>query len=128
MKQIRWKLLIRYLFSELRLRKREVKLRLMSPRLEVLGQNVGLGDVEEPVDQSTADLECVDVAPEKLVALENLNDLPTVLFDEGLVASAEHVEHLGRFLDDDFLEPRPRFQRPENPFEESGLVRSPETN
>lgn len=94
MKQIRWKLLMRYLFSELRLRKREVKFRLMSPRLEVLRQNVGFGDVQEPVDEPTADLQGVDVAPEKLVALENFNDFPAVFFHEGVVVPAEHVQHL----------------------------------
>lgn len=128
MKQMRWKLLIRSLFSELRLRKREVKLRLVRARLEVVGEDVRLGHVQEPVDQARAHLQGVDVALEELVALEDLHDLLAVLLHEGLVVAGQHVEHLGALFDDDILESHPGLEGPEDALEQSRLVRSPGRN
>ena len=128
MKQMRWKLLMRILFSELRLRKSEVKLRLMRARLEVLGEDVSLGDVQEAVDEARTDLERVDVALEELVAVEDFDDFPAVLPHEGLVTTAEHVQDLGRLFHNDVLEAGARLECPEDALEETGLVKSPWRN
>lgn len=104
MKQIRWKLLMRYLFSDVRLRKSEVKLRLLSARLEVFGEDVGFGDVQETVDEAAAEFERGDVAAEEFVAFEDVDDFAAIFAHERLVVAAEDVQHLRRFLDDDVFE------------------------
>ena len=97
-------------------------MRLVRARLEVVGEDVGLGDVQEAVDEPAAHLEGVDVALEELVALEDLDDLLAVLLHEGLVVAGQHVEHLRALLDDDVLEADAGLEGPEDAFEETCLI------
>lgn len=79
---MRWKLLIRYLFSEFLLQNSDVKLRLVSKRLEVRGQNIIFGDIQKSVDESGEYLQSVDVAFEKLVTFKNVDDFLFEFLDE----------------------------------------------
>ena len=87
MKQILWKLLIRYLFSEFRLLKSEVKLSLISQRFKMFRKDVSFGDVEEPIDESTARLQSVHVTLEKLIAFEDFDDFFAVFLHKRLVVA-----------------------------------------
>ena len=54
----------------------------------MLGKNVSFGDVQEPVDESTAHLQRLYVALKELVAIEDLHDFLAVFLHKRLVAAA----------------------------------------
>ena len=119
---MRWKLLIRYLFSELRLLKKEVKLSLLNKRFKVSSQDVMFGHIKESVDESREHFEGVDVALEEIIALENLNDLLFEFLHERLIDFAQNVNPLSQFLIRDVLNTNSVFQSEENALENSSLV------
>ena len=81
-KQIRWKLLIRFLFSEFRLLNKEVKLRLFRKRFEVLGQHVSSGHIQSSINYSRKDLQGIDIAFEEIIAFKDINYFSTIFSDK----------------------------------------------
>ncbi len=100
---MRWKLLILSLFSVFLLEKSDVKFTLFRKRFKVLGKNVNRRAVEEAIDYPAPYLEGVDVAFEKVIGLEHLDDLSFELLHETVVQKRELVDDLAEFLKDDFF-------------------------
>ena len=114
MKHIRWKLLMRSLFSVFLLEKSEVKLTLIRKRLEMLGKDVDGSRIEKAVDEPAPNFQRINIALKEIVALEHVDDLALKLFHETAVQLREVVHDLAEFLQHNLLNETPVFENSEN--------------